>query len=458
MEAKLDTRRKEPPMDWSKIPDVLAIAALSCAFFSISRRNRTTQQILWLTGWIMIVIHFLAFVFARLDGPAGLAGLIVGLDTLIAAGVFFMWATVPDESGISCRRMATVTLVSMSLYTAMACLPSVPGWAFDACAVFVALGPLAVAIRYLRYQHHLRWLTVGLQFALGAELLVLRRQMDGNTDLCVDAILFSVYLGCCLYFWYTHRTGTTGASITIFGFLAWSLVFVVAPLQQHFFPAAKLENEVWNLPKYVVAIGMLLLLLEKQIERSQYLALHDDLTALANRRLFQDRLLSAMERAKRCGTSVALLQVDLDRFKEVNDTFGHHVGDLLLQHVGLLLTRRVRRSDTVARTGGDEFSIILEEPSRREDAEMVAEAVIKFLSEPVELAGKTVKIGASIGIAVYPEDAENTDSLCVEADVRMYQAKQDRRGNARSQFDRVGNAIEPRGIESKDFKPRSMVS
>ena len=133
-------------MDWSKVPDVLAIASLSCAFFSISRRNRTPQQILWLTGWIMIVIHFLAFMFAGLEGLAGVAGQILGLDTLIAAGVFFMWATVPDESGISCRRMATVTLVSMSLYTAMACLPSVPGWAFDACAVFIALGPLVVAI------------------------------------------------------------------------------------------------------------------------------------------------------------------------------------------------------------------------------------------------------------------------------------------------------------------------
>jgi diguanylate cyclase (GGDEF)-like protein len=446
-------------MDWSKIPDVLAIASLSCAFFSISRRNRTPQQILWLTGWIMIVIHFLAFMFASLNGPAGLAGLILGLDTLIAAGVFFMWATVPDESGISCRRMATVTLVSMSLYTSLACLPGIPGWAFDACAVFIALGPLAVAITYIRYrQHLLRWLTVGLQFALGAELLVLRRQMNGNTDFCIDAILFSVYLGCCLYFWYTHHTGTTGAIITIFGFLAWSLVFVVAPLQQQFLPALKLENEVWNLPKYVVAIGMLLLLLENQIERSQYLALHDDLTSLANRRLFQDRLLSAMERARRSGTSVALLQVDLDRFKEVNDTFGHHVGDLLLQHVGLLLNRRVRRSDTVARTGGDEFSIILEEPSRRDDAEMVANAVAKFLAEPVELAGRTVKIGASIGIAVFPEDAQNTDGLCVEADVRMYQAKQDHRGKARSHFERSGNAIEAKSAESKGLEPRSMVS
>jgi diguanylate cyclase (GGDEF)-like protein len=415
-------------MDWSKIPDVLAVASLACAFFSISRRNHTPQHHLWLVGWIMIAIHFLGLMFAGMPGTTGTIGMIVALGALVDAGVFFMWATVPSESGISSRRMATVALLSMSIYTSLASLPSAPGWAFDACAICIALGPLTVGLIYVRYsQHLLRWLTVGLQFALGSELLVLRRQTGGSTDLCVDAILFVTYLGCCLYFGYTHKTGTTGSIITIGGFFAWAMVFVVAPLADRYVPGLKIESEVWNLPKYVVAIGMLLLLLEKQIERSQYLALHDDLTTLANRRLFQDRLLGAMERAKRAGTTIALMQVDLDRFKEVNDSYGHHVGDLLLQYVAALLNRRVRRSDTVARTGGDEFSIILEEPSRREDAEMVAESLVHILSEPFELAGKSIQVGASIGIAIYPDDAEDSDSLCIEADLRMYRVKHDRR-------------------------------
>jgi diguanylate cyclase (GGDEF)-like protein len=435
-------------MDWSKIPDVLAIASLACAFFSISRRNSTPQHQLWLTGWIMIAIHFVAFIFVGVPGATGTIGMIVALGALVDAGVFFMWATVPSESGISCRRMATITLLSMSLYTSLAALPSAPGWAFDACAVFIGLGPLTVALNYARSaQHLLRWLTVGLQFALGAELLVLRRQ-TGSVDLCVNAILFVVYLGCCLYFWYTHQTGTTGAIITIFGFLAWSLVFVVAPAQQHFLPGLKIEEEVWNLPKYVVAIGMLLLLLEKQIERSQYLALHDDLTSLANRRLFQDRLNSAMERARRSGTTFALMQVDLDSFKEVNDSFGHHIGDQLLQHIGGLLDRRVRRSDTVARTGGDEFSIILEEPSSREDAEMVADSLARILTEPVVLLGRTVRVGASIGIAVFPDDAQDADSLCIEADMRMYRVKQDRREVASVSSESIKVSLRSRTLAS----------
>jgi len=436
-------------MDWSKIPDVLAVASLACAFFSISRHNRAPQHHLWLLGWIMIAIHFVGFMFVNIPGVVGTIGEIVGLIALVDAGVFFMWATVPSESGISSRRMALVTLLSMALYIGLACLDNAPGWAFDACAIFIAVGPLAVGLFYVRYaQHALRWLTVGLQFALGAELLVLRRQSGGSNDLCIDAILFVVYLGCCLYFLYTHKTGTTGSIITVGGFFAWAMVFVVAPAMGHFLPNFKIENEVWNLPKYVVAIGMLLLLLEKQIERSQYLALHDDLTSLANRRLFQDRLLSAMERARRSGTTIALMQVDLDRFKEVNDSCGHHVGDLLLQQVGALLNRRVRRSDTVARTGGDEFSIILEEPSTRKDAEMVAESLIGILAEPFQLAGQTVQVGASIGIAVYPEDAQDSDALCIEADLRMYQVKQDRREGTRVNRENVVSHFDSRTLVS----------
>jgi diguanylate cyclase (GGDEF)-like protein len=180
---------------------------------------------------------------------------------------------------------------------------------------------------------------------------------------------------------------------------------------------------VWNLPKYVVAVGMILLLLEDQIEHNRHLALHDPLTGLPNRRLFQDRLGSALERARRTETQAALLVIDLDRFKQVNDTLGHHVGDQLLQKVGALFAGRVRRSDTVARTGGDEFSVVLEEPTSRNDALHVGESLLQLLNEPVELGEHRVNIGASIGIAVFPEDARDMELLCIAADLKMYDCK-----------------------------------
>jgi diguanylate cyclase (GGDEF)-like protein len=412
-------------MDWSKIPDILAIASLAFAFASISHRNQTAQHRLWLAGWVVIAIHFAGFMVAPLPGLVGFAGLYIGLTSLLAAGIFFMWATVPAESGVSCRRMAMVTFLTLSLYSLAYSLPNAPQWTFDVSAILIGLGPLAIGYIYRNnHQHALRWMTISLHLLLGTVLLVNGHIRGGSSEIGMDAILFTVFFGCCLYFWFTHHRSTTGSIITVGGFLAWALVFVVGPLLSYYSPNFRLENEVWNLPKYVVAIGMLLLLLEKQIERSQYLALHDDLTGLANRRLFQDRLSGAMERARRNGTSIALMQIDLDRFKEVNDTHGHHIGDLLLQHVATMLDARVRRSDTVARTGGDEFSIILEEPSRREDAELVADSLGHMLIEPFEVLGRRIRVGASIGIAVFPQDAIDADSLCIAADMRMYQVKQ----------------------------------
>jgi diguanylate cyclase (GGDEF)-like protein len=283
---------------------------------------------------------------------------------------------------------------------------------------------LAVSLIFWKFiSNPLRWMLVVLQLGLSFTLLTFHHVHISISDPDFNAVLFTVYLGCCLHFWYTHRRWSAGAFITIGGFFAWAMVFVIAPATEVLLPNLHLESEVWNLPKYVVAVGMLLLLLENQIERTEYLALHDDLTKLANRRLFQDRLMNAMERARRCGSSMGLLQMDLDRFKAVNDTFGHHMGDLLLQEVARRLDSRVRRSDTLSRTGGDEFSLVLEEPTLREDAETLADTLERMLSQPYMIAGKRIEIGASIGVAIYPDDALDFESLCIAADQRMYQRK-----------------------------------
>jgi diguanylate cyclase (GGDEF)-like protein len=132
---------------------------------------------------------------------------------------------------------------------------------------------------------------------------------------------------------------------------------------------------------------------------------------------------SAVERSRRNGTEMALLVIDLNDFKQVNDTMGHHVGDLVLQRVASTFAERVRRSDTVSRTGGDEFSVILEEPTNREDAEFVGRSLQELLNEPLDIEGRKVSVGASVGIAVFPEDASDTESLCIAADMKMYGEK-----------------------------------
>ncbi|WP_375540021.1 GGDEF/EAL domain-containing response regulator [Rugamonas brunnea] len=154
-----------------------------------------------------------------------------------------------------------------------------------------------------------------------------------------------------------------------------------------------------------------------------YQAYHDILTDLPNRMLFKDRLGLAVIQAKRKLTELAVMFVDLDRFKLVNDTLGHVKGDELLQQVALRLKDCLRRGDTLARQGGDEFTIVLPELRDRQDAKAIADKFLECLHKPFDLDGHEVHISASIGIAVYPSDGETIDELLRHADIAMYQVK-----------------------------------
>lgn len=419
-------------MNWSELPDLTAVALLACAFASVARRSPTPVSGVWLTGWLMIVLHFAAFLFLNFPGIQGALAAVIGLSALIWAGLLFMWASVPYRREMSSRWMFAMLAVTNTLYIAVLYLSPDAAWTVNIAASMVGAMPLLVALWVVRKFHRrLRWLLVALYCTLSIFILLVQHRPGNGQDLALNAVLFTVYFGCCLHFLYRYRHGTTGAFITISGFLAWSGVFVIAPSIAAIFPGVHVESEVWNLPKYVVAVGMILLLLEDQIEHNRHLALHDQLTGLPNRRLFLDRLASALERARRTETQTALLVVDLDRFKQVNDTLGHHAGDLLLQQVAAKFLARVRRSDTVARTGGDEFSIILEEPTGREQALHVGESLMQLLNEPLQLDTElSARIGASVGVAVFPQDAHDLESLCIAADLRMYDSKHDTQGPA----------------------------
>jgi diguanylate cyclase (GGDEF)-like protein/PAS domain S-box-containing protein len=154
-----------------------------------------------------------------------------------------------------------------------------------------------------------------------------------------------------------------------------------------------------------------------------FLAHHDYLTGLPNRALFLERLEQAISLAKRNYHKVAILYLDLDGFKKVNDAFGHDVGDLLLQDVAKRLTGIIRSSDTVARLGGDEFAIILINIGDQKYASMVANKIIDGLSEPFDLKGQRCQVGGSIGIAIFPDDAEEYAALLKHADQAMYLSK-----------------------------------
>ena len=159
-------------------------------------------------------------------------------------------------------------------------------------------------------------------------------------------------------------------------------------------------------------------------EHLTYLAQYDHLTGLVNRTLFRDRVVQAMARTKRMQQPIGLMLLDLDRFKAVNDTFGHDMGDELLKSVAERLKICVREVDTVARMGGDEFTIILEGVSSEQNILAVATRITESIAAPFELKGHHLSIGVSIGITIYPQDDHSIDELLKHADTAMYRAKQ----------------------------------
>ena len=167
-----------------------------------------------------------------------------------------------------------------------------------------------------------------------------------------------------------------------------------------------------------------------QKDALEYQTLHDPLTGLPNRTLFNDRLRQGIVIAHRERKPLVLLIMDMDRFKEVNDSLGHHIGDLLLQQVALRLAATLRQSDTVARLGGDEFAVLPAGGTDLLGGSQAAKKILHALEQPFVVNGRNIDVGASIGIALCPEHGEEADTLMRHADVAMYVAKRTKRGSA----------------------------
>lgn len=183
-------------------------------------------------------------------------------------------------------------------------------------------------------------------------------------------------------------------------------------------------------------------------QKMSHLAQHDYLTGLPNRMLLNDRLSQAIVHAKRYGTQLAVLFLDLDKFKHINDSLGHAAGDKLLESIAQRLTGQVRKSDTVSRQGGDEFVILLED-AHAENAAVIAEKIVQSLTQPHHLDGHEIHVTTSIGISLFPDDGDDGDTLIKSADTAMYTAKN--RGRNNYQFFRSGmnlRATERQSLEA----------
>ncbi len=411
-------------LHFNALPSLLALAILVAAFAAISRQHTGQRVHLWLIGWALVLLRSVT----QFVHPGGVewahSTLAIGLDSLELASIAFLVSVAPKANTWARQLLLTALLgVPAILYTD-AMIWDVSSHAYYFAIILLSMG----SVLWLLWTWHRKLTPYVISIAAAAIALscVLVWGIEtGNGEYGVHILLACFnFLAAALY-WYRIRRVSAGVLTTVFGFIGWGVVFPIGMLTRSMAPSLHIESEVWNIPKYLVALGMIVTLLEDQIQQSEHLAYHDALTGLPNRRLLRDRLAQALARANRAGNKVAVLLLDLDDFKEVNDTFGHRIGDAALQQVVMRLSSRMRASDTLARTGGDEFTIVSDITGTQGAATLVS-ALESALILPIKIEGKLIRTGVSIGFALYPEDGTDAEELCAAADKAMYVSKRSR--------------------------------
>ena len=262
-----------------------------------------------------------------------------------------------------------------------------------------------------------------LLFGAGVVPLAARKPaLVGDGLLCL-LLLSAAYL----YLMSTPRK-TRGAFAAAAGLVGWALSFPIVAVILHGHPGMVLDRTLVEAPQYLVIVGIILTLIEEYVARTERLAMHDPLTDLPNRRLFEERLIATMEEARINRTTVACLVIDVDNFKQINDTLGHSAGDQLLRALAVRLSWHMSPRDILARTGGDEFTALLAGVTDEHHLRFIAGAMMSAASVPISVDGNAVDVRISVGIALSPDDADDIDSLRRAADEAMYSAK--RRGGS----------------------------
>jgi len=345
----------------------------------------------------------------------------VSLDALELAGIAFLISVSPVATSRRRQTLLAAVIGIPAVVFTDAVIWDVTSHIFYYVVIVLAFAGTLLVIGnfYRKIAPFVMALSIG---CLGLSCAMVAAVARGKPDLGIVCLLAALNFIVAVLFWRRFCRVTAGVLTTVLGFVAWGAVFPIGASLAIFAPSVHVESEVWNIPKYFVAVGMILILLEDQIQKSDHLAYHDELTGLPNRRLLEDRLEQALTRAARTGKKVAVLLLDLDHFKEVNDTFGHRIGDLTLQQVVARLASRMRVSDTLARSGGDEFTVV-SDVADADGAQVLVSNLEMAFTVPFKLEGKVIYTGLSIGLALYPDDGRTPDELYAAADRAMYVCK-----------------------------------
>ena len=402
------------------LPDFLALCVLLLILYYLRRRHAGDDVHLWFAGLLLLLGESIAHMLFSYDLPAWMhrSSHIAALDCYALAGAVFVYAAL--HRSLPGRRLAyallaitVVRIAALSLYGLDVRTPR-PYYVVGGAGLAVAVTNMVL----LGCRN--RAMLVLANTALWAVFCL---------SVARSSYRFAAYwLLCCLfaqaavYFARHLPRRSIGKYTVVSGFAVWALLFLThsnIPPHTRFFDLAE---GLWNLQKFQIAVGMLIVLLETQVERTKELALHDPLTNLPNRRLLDDRLTQAMLQAARTHTRVAFLMLDLDGFKEVNDRHGHEAGDHVLCAISKGLGLVLRSSDTLARLGGDEFAIVA---SGFTTAQPLTGEVLRAVSVPIRCGDRMISMSGSLGYAVYPDDTTDPVRLRQLADERMYMQKRE---------------------------------
>jgi len=408
-------------MTLQSLPDIAGMLIMIGVLLWLRRAYRDARVDLWMIGLTFILVEAIAAAMFRSKAYT-LATHMLALDSYVLAGVAFGWAArkdvLPGNRRIPFSILPATPLFMLATIYGLDVTNPTPYLYLSLASLIAGIAYMLFAVKSgLRY----RLALVAIHMAIWIPIVVFA--VHRQSRWLVYWGLACLYLLVALSFRTLVRRDRIGGIVIVTGFIFWAICFFLHPLVRELPDYTGIVEQLWNYQKFFVILGMLLVLLEEQTRRCQEEAMHDPLTALPNRRLFDDRLAQALERSRRTGMSAALFALDLDNFKQVNDTHGHRVGDMVLIQAADALRGKVRSSDTLARYGGDEFSIIVNDLMRREDCERIAES-LRSAVEGVRLPpGGPRRLTVSIGYALFPDDAPVAVSLCEAADHNMYAQK-----------------------------------
>src|ERR1700730_4449392 len=405
-------------MNVAFLPDLSALAILIGILLLLRRRHSQQRTDIWLVGLFITLIESLAHTFYPPNAAPPLILHVIVVGCYLLAGLVFNWASGDHDLSRHSRLvylglnglplLAVNTMYGLHIRTAGPYLPAIAAGLVlgSTTSLFLRRSRILAAVLFCGW------------------ILMAYLVSHGDYRRAVYWSLCCVYTIAAVNFSNRLPARSTGRLAIVTGFCIWALCFFVHPWIVNYPAYTDIASHIWNMQKSLISIGMILVMLEEQVSSNEWLALHDELTGLPNRRLFADPLSLAIERADRVRSRLALLILDLNGFKMINDTMGHQAGDQVLREVSSHLRKSVRASDTLARLGGDEFIIVATDLVGGQSADHFVEAVRSAMEKPILVGGRSMIVSASLGVAVYPDDADDSIKLLRIADQRMYALKQ----------------------------------